>query len=158
MQLAPADFLMCRPVFEGEQGGFLLHPDGPSYVLSLARRAVAGETASPCVFLVRTNDQHALCALGHLRPAQCLTFPSYLSDGIVGLAHNPSGCVRTWSYGDVNLDVERQQLMQAAAEESFHHALMEEWNVLVRSDGRERSFDEFCTYLINNVQEREDAR
>ncbi len=157
LQLAPSDFLTSHTLADEEKGGFLLHPDGPLYALSLVRRLLPDETASPCIFLLRTNDQHGLCGLGDLRPAQCRMFPTYLADGFVAVAHNPAGCVRTWSYGDMDLDEERRELMRFRAEESAHNALVVEWNRRVRSDGRERSCEEFCTFLVNRVQEQEDS-
>lgn len=155
LQLTPSDFITYHTVPEGEKGGFLLHPDGSWYALSLVRRALSDETASPCIFLIRTNDQHGLCSLGGLRPAQCRAFPTYLSDGFVVLAHSPAGCVRTWSYGDMDLEKEREELIRFKTEETAHNALVEEWNIRVWSDGRERSCEEFCTFLINRVKEQE---
>ncbi len=156
MQLAPADFLTYHAVAEGEEG-FLLHPDGPPHVLTLAKRPLPGQTGSPCIFLLRTNADHGLCGLGDLRPGQCHTFPSYLADGFVAVAHAPAGCVRTWSYGDIDLDEERRKLMRLQTEDAVHDVLVEEWNTRVRADRRERSTEEFCTFLLNRLLEQEDA-
>lgn len=157
LQLAPSDFVTYHSLPEGAEGGFHLNPEGPLYALSLVRRLFPDERASPCIFLLRTNDQHGLCGLGALRPNQCRTFPAYLADGFVTMAHQPAGCIRTWSYGDINLDEERQELIRSQAEEAAHNALVEEWNQRVRSDGRERSCEEFCAFLINRLQEQEDS-
>lgn len=149
MQLAPADFLMYSSTSPGEAGAFILHPDGPHHALTLARRSLPDETASPCIFLLHTNDQHALCGLGDLQPAQCRGFPSYLVDGLVHMVGNPSGCVRTWSYGDIDVEDERQRLLRYKREEADHQRLVEEWNGRVLKGGRERSCEEFCTFLVN---------
>jgi Fe-S-cluster containining protein len=155
MQLTLSDFLTYQTVHDEEKGGFLLHPDGARHAMTLARRRVADETASPCVFLLRTNDQHAVCGLGDLRPAQCRTFPTYLADGFVAVVHKPAGCVRTWSYGDIDVEEERRELLHLQAEDTAHNALVEEWNRRVRSDGRERPFEEFCAFVINHSPEQE---
>ena len=57
----------------------------------------------------------------------------------------------------MDLEEERRELMRFRAEESAHNALVVEWNRRVRSDGRERSCEEFCTFLVNRVQEQEDS-
>jgi Fe-S-cluster containining protein len=131
MQLAPADFLACQRAGDDDKGGFLLH---------------------------RTNDQHGVCALGDLRPAQCRTFPSYLANDAVGITHQPAGCVRTWSYGDIDIEQERRDLVRACDEDAAHAELVEQWNARVRSDGRERPFEEFYAFVINHVQELEGSR
>lgn len=157
MQLAPADFLMVSPASAEERGAFLLHPEGPYHTLALARPSLPDATASPCIFLVRTNDQHALCGLGNLQPAQCRGFPSYLADGFIHIVSHPSGCVRSWSYGDIDLQEERNALMQFEQEEEEHHRLAEEWNGRVRKGGRERSCGEFCSFLVNRSSLQEEC-
>jgi Fe-S-cluster containining protein len=158
MQLAPTDFLTCQRAGDDDQSGFLLHRDGVRYVMALLKRQLSDQTSSPCVFLLRTNDQHGVCALGDLRPAQCRTFPSYLANDSVGISHQPAGCVRTWSYGDIDVDEERRDLMRAGDEDAAHAELVEQWNARVRSDGRERPFEEFCAFVINHVRELEGSR
>jgi len=158
MKLAPEEFVTCKSLPEGEEDGFLLTPEGPNYCCVLARRSLADAEASPCIFLLRMNDRHGLCGLGDLRPGQCRAFPAYLADGFVALAHYPGGCVRTWSYGDLDLEVERNELTRIKAEETLHGELVAEWNKAVRASGRERSFGEFCAFLVNKLQSREDAR
>lgn len=155
MQLAPSDFLTCQKTTEHDKGGFLLQRDGDRHAMALLKRPASDETASPCVFLLRTNDQHGVCALGDLRPAQCRTFPTYLVNGVVAVVHTPGGCVRTWSYGDIDVDEERRDLLRACDEEAAHRELVEQWNARVQADGRERGFDEFCAFVINHVQEAE---
>jgi Fe-S-cluster containining protein len=157
MQLSPSEFLVYHTLPEGEKDGFLLHPGGPLWALALARRSLPDETASPCIFLLRTNDRHGLCGLGDLRPGQCHTYPAYLVDGFVALANNPAACVRTWSYGDLDLEEERRKLGRFKIEEAEHGRLVEEWNRRVREEGRERSFEEFCTFLVNRILQQEDG-
>ncbi len=157
MQLSPADFLLVSPASADEGGAFLLHPDGPFHALSLARRSLPDATDSPCIFLVRTNDRHALCGLGDLQPAQCRGFPSYLADGLVHLVSHPSGCVRSWSYGDIDLEEERVRLMRFKQEEEEHHRFAGEWNGRVRKGGTERSCGEFCSFLVNRCSREEEC-
>jgi Fe-S-cluster containining protein len=158
MQLAPSDFLTCQKASDEGSGGFLLRPDGPKHTIALRKRRLSDETASPCIFLLRTNDQHGVCGLGDLRPALCHTFPTYLIEGFVAIAHNPPGCVRTWSYGDIDVEEQHRALTHAHGEEVAHEALVEQWNGQVRSDGRERPFEEFCAFLINHAEELEVSR
>jgi Fe-S-cluster containining protein len=158
MQLAPADFLTYQRAADGDRSGFLLQPDGVRQAMALLKKQGSDHASSPCVFLLRTNDQHGLCALGDLRPAQCRTFPSYLAKDSVAISHQPAGCVRTWSYGDVDVDEERRELMRACDEEAAHAELVEQWNARVRADGRERPFEEFCAFVINHVRELEGVR
>jgi len=157
MRLAPEEFVTCVAMPEGEEGGFLLNSEGPRFCCVLARRSLAGAETSPCIFLLRLNDGHSLCGLGDLRPAQCRMFPAYLADGFVAIAHFPGGCSRTWSYGDLDLEEERRELSRCKAEEAMHGALVAEWNQAVRSGGRERSFEEFCAFFVNRLQDREEA-
>ncbi len=158
MQLAASDVLTCQPAAEDDKSGFLLGPGGAKHAIALAKRDLVDETVSPCLFLLRTNDHHAICGLGDLRPAQCKTFPAYLSGGLVALAHNPPGCVRAWSYGDIDVEEQQRELARACAEAAAHEALVERWNEQVRADGRERLFEEFCAFAINRGQELEDSR
>lgn len=157
MQLAPSDFLSACTVPDGGGGTFLLSPEGPRHAMTLAKRAFPDHTSSPCIFLIGTNDRHSLCGLGDLRPGQCRTFPSYLANDFVSLVNAPPGCVRTWSYGDVDLDEERRRIEHASGEEAEHYAAVEKWNRRVREEGRERSFEEYCTFLVNRLLEQEVA-
>lgn len=155
MQLIPSEFLTYQRTSDDDKGGFLLQRGGARHAMALAKRPASDETSSPCVFLLRTNDQHGLCSLGDLRPAQCRTFPTYLANGVVGVVHKPGGCVRTWSYGDIDVDDERRGLMRACDEDEAHHELVERWNARVQADGRERPFEEFCAFVINHFKEEE---
>jgi Fe-S-cluster containining protein len=149
MQLAPTDFVTACTVPDGGPGTFLLRPDGPRHALTLVKRAFPDPADSPCIFLLSTNDRRGLCGLGDLRPGQCRTFPSYLTDDFISIVNDPPGCVRTWSYGDVDLDEERRRIVHAKAEEAEHHEALAEWNRRVGDEGRERSFEELCTFLVN---------
>lgn len=157
MHLAPADFLTYLPLSEPTTGAFLLHPAGTWNVLTLARRVSADPDTSPCLFLFRLNNQHALCGLGSLQPGQCRGFPMYLTEGLVGLISNPAGCVRTWSYGDLDLEGEKGNLQQFQREEAEHSRLVAEWNNRVRDAGQERTGNEFCTFLLNHTFQEEIA-
>lgn len=155
MQLAPSDFLTYYTVAADEKGGFLLRPGGAKHALALVKRQLPDETASPCIFLLRTNDQHGVCALGELRPAQCRTFPTYLTGGVVAVAPRPAGCVRGWSFADIDVTDELRGLLRAHAEDTAHNDLVARWNERVHADGYERGFEEFCAFLINHVEQLE---
>jgi Fe-S-cluster containining protein len=149
MQLAPTDFLAYRATDGPGPGRFQLAPGEAYFELLLAKRPLPEPLPSPCVFLVRTNDEHALCGLGPLRPGQCRAYPVYVADDVVNLINDPDGCVRTWSYADVDLDEERDRSRGLAAEEAEHRRMVGEWNARVAESGRARSFDDFCAYLLN---------
>jgi Fe-S-cluster containining protein len=153
LQLSPADFLRYWETAEEAPGRFLLRPEGPYCELVLAKRPMPEPLASPCVFLTRTSDGHGVCGLGDLRPGQCQAYPVYLEDGRVRLINDPRGCVRTWSYGDVDLARERDRFRRLAAEQEEHQATVAEWNRRVREARRERAFEEFCAYLANRHAE-----
>ena len=154
LQLGPAEFLSAAVASEPEPGAFLLHPDGPHYLLLLTRRE-SGPGHATCVFSVRTNDGHRQCGLGELRPAQCGTFPAYRVGELVGVVADPPGCVRSWSYADVDLEEARRRITRAEDEQAEYHALVEEWNRRVVEAGREHGFDEFCAFVLNRVLEED---
>jgi Fe-S-cluster containining protein len=158
MQLAPVDFVAYRRAAGPGPGRFQLEPGGASHELVLAKRALPEPLPSPCVFLLRTNDNHGLCGLGPLRPGQCRAYPVYLSGDVVGLIHDPDGCVRTWSYGDIDVEAERERSRGLAAEEEEHQRAVREWNERVNASGRGRSFEDFCAYLLNRYAAMDAAR
>lgn len=149
MHLAPVDFLVYRAADGPADGRFQLEPDGPFHDLLLAKRSMPRPLPSPCVFLLRTNDHHALCGLGDLRPGQCRDYPVYVADDVVGLINDPDGCVRSWSYGDIDVEEERERARGRMIEQDEHRLMVREWNERVAAAGRARSFEEFCGYLVN---------
>ena len=144
MQLAPVEFIAYRQAGGPGEGQFQLAPDGPSYELVLAKRSLPEPLPSPCVFLVRTNDGHGLCGLGPLRPGQCRAYPVYVTGDAVGLINDPAGCVRSWSYADIDVEAEREHGRGLMAEAEEHRAAVREWNARVKESGRVRSFEDFC--------------
>ena len=66
MQLMPSEFLTYQRTSDDDKGGFLLQRGGARHAMALAKRPASDDTSSPCVFLLRTNDQHGLCSLGDL--------------------------------------------------------------------------------------------
>lgn len=138
-------------------GRFLLSPDGPFCELVLAKRPLPEPLLSPCVFLLRTSDGHGVCGLGELRPGQCQAYPVFQHGDLIRLVNDSQGCVRTWSYGDLDLERERPLLARLATEEREHQALVANWNSRVCGEHRERSFEEFCSYLINHCADKETA-
>ena len=154
MELSPRDFLQSRQVPEPGPGRFRLEPEGPVFELILAKRWRPAPLLSPCIFLARTTDGHAVCGLGDLRPAQCQDYPVYVHDDIVALVNDPAGCVRTWSPAELDVDEERERIGRHAEDTETHHRIVEAWNARVRSGGRSRSFDEFCAFLLNRCAER----
>lgn len=157
LSISPADFLRFWEREHEAPGRFLLTPDGPFCDLVLAKRPLPEPLLSPCVFLLRTSDGHGVCGLGDLRPGQCRAYPVFRQGDLIRLVNDSRGCVRTWSYGDLDLDRERPLLARLAAEEHSHQAIVADWNSRVRTERRERTFDEFCSYLINRCADKETA-
>lgn len=158
MQVAPVDFVAYRLAPEAGEGRFQLEPGGPFYALVLAKRPLPEPLPAPCVFLLRTNDDHALCGLGALRPGQCRAYPVYVTGDVVGLINDAAGCVRRWSYADIDVEAEREVSRGLAAEEAAHRATVGEWNERVNAGGQARSFEDFCAYLLNRHAAMEAAR
>jgi hypothetical protein len=157
LHISPADFLRYWEREQEAPGRFLLAPEGPFCELVLAKRPMPEPLLSPCVFLLRTSDGHGLCGLGALRPGQCHGYPVFMQGDLIRLVNDSQGCVRTWSYGDLDLERERPLLTRLAADEKEHHGMVADWNRRVRTDRRERGFDEFCAYLVNRCAEEETA-
>jgi len=155
LQLAPSDFLRYAEAAEERPGRFLLRPDGPGCDLVLAKRP--GAAPSPCLFLLRTGDGHGVCGLGDLRPGECQAYPVYLRHGLVRLVNDREGCVRSWSYAEIEIEAEASRLRRLGAEMEEHCRMVAEWNRSVRAAGREHTFDEFCAYLVNRCAAAEDA-
>jgi Fe-S-cluster containining protein len=156
LQIPARDFLACRAVDEATPAAFELQANGARYLMVLSRHELPQPLASPCVFLVRTNDEKALCGLGELRPGPCQTYPVMLKGDVIALVNDPQGCVRTWSYRDIDMD-ERRRIRRVLAEEEEYRALVQEWNAELRQQGGERSFDEFLSYLVNRYAATEAA-
>jgi Fe-S-cluster containining protein len=157
LHISSSDFLRYWERDSEAPGRFLLSPDGAFCELVLAKRPLPEPLLSPCVFLLRTSDGHGVCGLGDLRPGQCRAYPVFQHGDLIRLVNDPQGCVQTWSYGDLDLERERPLLARQAADERQHHALVADWNIRVRAERRERTFEEFCSYLINHCADKETA-
>ena len=156
LQLFPSDFLRY---YEPESGGeelFLLSPEGPRYALMLARRELPEVLGGPCIFLIRTNEGHGRCGLHDLRPAQCHIYPVFVEGETVTLIQDPSGCLRAWSYGDIDIDEEKARHARFAGFQTEHVRIVREWNRRLRQEGSSRSFEDFCAYLLNHCALGED--
>jgi Fe-S-cluster containining protein len=149
MEIAPGDFLRYYACDHEVPGCFLLGAEGSFCDLVLAKQPLPEPLASPCVFLVRTTDGHGLCGLGELRPGQCQSYPVFQQGDLLRLVNDAEACVRTWSHVDIEASRERPLLGRLASEEEEHRGLVAEWNRRVRVEPRERTFDEFCAFLVN---------
>ena len=116
----------------------------------LARRELPETPGGPCIFLIQTNDGHGRCGLHDLRPAQCHIYPVFVEGETVTLVNDPSGCIRAWSYGDIDIDEEKARHARFAAFEAVHLRIVREWNRRIQQDGSARSFEDFCAYLLNH--------
>jgi hypothetical protein len=148
LQVPAQDFLDYQAVHDAAPGGFLLEPGGNRYAVVLARRRLPEPLASPCLFLVRTSDGKAFCGLGELRPGPCRTHPVVLKDDVIALVNDPGGCVRTWSYRDIDMD-ERRKIRRVLAEEDEYRGVVEQWNAQTQERGGQRTFEEYLSYLVN---------
>lgn len=147
-ELEPAQFAQAIPVPAGDDGppGFLLVPGGPAHELVLRKNGELGPRGAPCVFLVETNDGHAACGAGDLRPAVCRAFPGTIGSGRLRVAAGACDC-RVWSVLDLGPE-ERAQAEAAAAEEEQHAVAVRAWNDDVRAAAAQRSVEDVCRYLI----------
>jgi Fe-S-cluster containining protein len=146
-ELEPSQFAQAIRVPADDDGpsGFLLEPAGPLHQLVLRKNGAIGPRGAPCVFLVETNDGHASCGAGELRPSVCRAFPGTLQDGRLRVAAAGCDC-RVWSVLD--LGAEQRAQAETAAEERRHAAAIDTWNDDVRAAGAPRSADDICRYLI----------
>ena len=147
-ELEPAQFAQPIPVPEGDDGppGFLLEPHGPPHELVLRKHGALTPRGAPCTFLVETNDGHAACGAGDVRPAVCRAHPGRLEGRVLRVAAGGCDC-RRWSLLDLGPD-ERAQAEAAAAEEEQHAGAVRAWNETVRAGKGPRSLEDVCRYLI----------
>ena len=132
----------------GDEGppGFLLAPHGPAHELVLRKNGELGPTGAPCVFLVETNDGHAACGAGDLRPSVCRAYPATIAGGRLRVAAGGCDC-RAWSVLDLGPE-EHAQAETAAAEEARHAEVVLAWNADVRAGAAPRSVEDVCRHLI----------
>ena len=155
MHLDPSDFLRYYETSEPAQGRFMLSPNGAFCVMTLLKRTLPEPLPSPCIFLLRSNDGASRCGLGDLRPAECLTFPVYRDGDRVEILREPEGCVKSWSPEEIDAAEEEVQLKQQEDEDETYGEIVAHWNGYVRTSGEERTFPEFCAYLLNCYAEAE---
>lgn len=153
LQLPWYDYIVYQAMEEREARYFLLQSDGVYYDMWLHHTEYAQE-GTPCVFLVSTNDHHAVCGLGSLRPTQCASYPVYEANDVISLINDTEGCVRAWSYGDID-QRERQQVHRMNDELRVYEALVADWNQRITSRQLRFGFDEFYAYLMNEYARRE---
>jgi Fe-S-cluster containining protein len=126
--------------------GFVLWPGGPAWELVLRKNGAVGPAGAPCVFLVETNDGHALCGAGDVRPSSCRAFPAVVDRGEVRVNGGACPCHR-WSRDDVG-DDESAQALLAASEEAADRALIAGWNRGVERRGGRHTVEAFCDHLL----------
>ncbi|MFT4164115.1 MAG: YkgJ family cysteine cluster protein [Microlunatus sp.] len=132
--------------------GFLLRAGGPRWELVLRKSGRVGSTGAPCVFLLQTNDGHACCGAGELRPSSCRAFPAVAAGDEVGVVADYCGC-HAWSAADLG-ENERTSALAAATEELADSEAVGAWNAMVRRSGRTHTIDEFCDHLLSRRRSR----
>jgi Fe-S-cluster containining protein len=147
-ELDPEQLAQAIPVPAGDGGppGFLLEPGGPEHELVLRKQGEIGPAGAPCVFLVETNDGHASCGAGDLRPAVCRAYPGTIDGGRLRVAATCCDC-RVWSVLDLG-PAERALAEAAADEEERHATAVRAWNEDVRAGSAPRSVADACRHLI----------
>lgn len=147
-ELAAGAMVTAVEVDAGEPSGFRLRPGGPVAELVLRKNGPIQPSGAPCVFLVETEDRHAICGAGDAKPTSCQAFPAVT--GPNGVTVLPGVCpCRTWLMSDVG-EPERRWADAAAAEEAEDVAAIQEWNARVDADGASRTLDDFCGHLIDS--------
>jgi Fe-S-cluster containining protein len=142
--LAVATAAPLRPPHEAD--GFVLQPGGPAWELVLRKNGVVGPSGAPCVFLVETNDGHALCGAGEMRPRSCRAFPAVVERDTVRVAGGLCPC-HHWGPEDLG-DHESAEALAAAAEEAADRAVIADWNHRVERQGGRHTVEAFCDYLL----------
>jgi Fe-S-cluster containining protein len=142
--LAIATAAPLRPPYESD--GFVLQPGGPAWELVLRKNGSVGPAGAPCIFLVETNDGHALCGAGSERPSSCRAFPAVVDRDEIRVNGSACPCHR-WSRDDVAED-EKAEAQLALAEEDADRELIADWNSRVERRRGGHSFEAFCDYLL----------
>ncbi len=133
-----------RPPYDTE--GFVLQPGGPAWELVLRKNGAVGSMGAPCVFLVETNDGHAFCGAGAVRPSTCRAFPAVAVRGEIRVQDALCPC-HHWSSEDVG-DEDRAEARTAEAEEAADRTLIADWNRHVQQVGGDHSVEAFCAHLL----------
>lgn len=145
-EVPATDFAELIEIDPDDPVAFVLDPDGPWFDLVLRRAAVPGAVGTPCVFLVETNDGHALCGAGSAAPTACRAYPAMLARGELQVWTGVCSC-HYWSHDDLG-PAERELAVRADAERTEHAAVVHAWNTIVRGDRRPRSLQEYVRYAM----------
>jgi Fe-S-cluster containining protein len=145
LDLLPSTFAVALPVDEGEEG-LVFEPGGRPHQLALRKNGAIGPAGAPCVFLVETNDEHALCGVEAVQPAVCRSHPAIVVDGAVRIAGGFCTCHR-WTLLDLD-EAERDLARLAEAELQEHRGVVRQWNVHVAAGGVRRSPDDLLRWYL----------
>jgi Fe-S-cluster containining protein len=154
LEAAPWDFTQYCEALPGAPDGFQLAPGGPCYQIVLAKRGRVSAKGAPCVFLWKLADGHAQCGLGGLRPLVCRSYPSLLVDGMLCVESSSCTC-RRWGLVDMDQRAERALLGQVLGEAEEYSAVVARWNVALEQYSGERSYREFCAYIMDVYAQQE---
>jgi Fe-S-cluster containining protein len=154
LELQPWDFTLYCDAEESAVDGFQLAPGGPFYQVMLAKRGAVGPNGAPCIFLWRLADGHAQCGLGGMRPLPCQAYPAVLVEGMLACQDGACTC-RRWSVVDLDGAQETARLRQLLAETAEYRAIVAAWNAQVAAQAGDRTYREFCAYLLDAYAARE---
>jgi Fe-S-cluster containining protein len=147
LELPPVAVVSAAPLRPPDDAdGFLLRAGGPAWELVLRKNGPITTSGAPCVFLVETNDGHAICGAGDVRPTSCRAFPATAIEDGVTLVDGVCMC-RAWSREDLD-ESHGRDARRAVAEEVADRSVIARWNRRV-VDGRGRhTLAEFCEHLL----------
>jgi Fe-S-cluster containining protein len=156
MQLPAWVFTIYTEAPADKDYGFALDTSTKRYQIILAKRRVDEQSLQPCVFLWRLPDGHAQCGLGSLRPTVCQTYPSVMHGGIHCIGEANGCSCRMWALAHMDTEEEMQKLRTLERERAEYAEVVERWNERVQQaqDSQQRSYLEFCDYLMNVYAER----
>lgn len=144
----PWEYTLYAAALDGAVDAFRLSPNGPLHQLVLSKRGKIGPRGAPCIFLWKLADGHAQCGLGTLRPAVCRAYPALLMDGMLAVESSACTC-RRWSLVDLDGTPDAALVEKMLGEAVEYSAIVARWNGEVDAGGRERTFQEYCTYLLS---------
>ena len=153
LELAPWDFTLYTEAVEGAVDAFQLVYSGPFYQVVLAKRGPVSSQGAPCVFLWKLADGHAQCGLGSLRPKVCLSYPAMLVDDMLRVESSHCTC-RRWSLVDLDAEHEVALIEQVLAEAAEYSQIVATWNRGLTEANGERTYREFCSYVLNTYTYR----
>jgi len=157
LELMPWEYTRYSDAPDDAMDGFRLRPEGPRYQVVLAKRGEVGPDGAPCIFLLKTNDGHAQCGLGSLRPKVCQVFPATVVDDLLRVQSGACTC-RRWSLLDLDVDRETAQLREMLEEAAEYSGIVAEWNNRLEAAGEPRTYRDFCLYVLDAYQSLDDHR